>query len=100
ATGGGVVMNADNRRCLAAHGFVVYLYASVEQQLARTERSDNRPLLQVSDRRATLERLFQIRDPLYREIADLVLHTDGRNARALAREIEEELTRRGGSAQP
>ncbi|MBX6420311.1 MAG: shikimate kinase AroK [Nevskia sp.] len=93
ATGGGAVLDPDNRRALAARGYVVYLYASVEQQLARTERSDNRPLLQNGDRRETLEKLFRIRDPLYREIADLVLPTDGRNARALAREIEEHLER-------
>jgi shikimate kinase len=93
ATGGGAVLDPDSRRALAAHGFVVYLHASVEQQLARTERTDNRPLLQGGNRRETLERLFLIRDPLYREIADLVLHTDGRNARALAREIEERLAR-------
>ncbi|MDR3417672.1 MAG: shikimate kinase AroK [Nevskia sp.] len=93
ATGGGAVLDPDNRHWLAARGFVVYLHASVDQQLARTERSDNRPLLQAGNRRDTLERLFLIRDPLYREIADLVLHTDGRNARTLAREIEERIGR-------
>lgn len=93
ATGGGAILDPDNRQWLSARGFVVYLYASVEQQLSRTERTDNRPLLQVGDRRATLERLFSIRDPLYREIADLVIATDGRNARVLAREIEDHLAR-------
>lgn len=88
ATGGGAVMDADNRRLLAQNGFVVYLHASVEQQLYRTCRADNRPLLQGVDRRATLENLFRLRDPLYREIADLVVATDGRHARALVREIE------------
>lgn len=93
ATGGGAVLDPDNRQWLSARGFVVYLHASIEQQLARTERTDSRPLLQAGNRRETLERLFLIRDPLYREIADLVLPTDGRNARALAREIEERLAR-------
>lgn len=91
ATGGGAVLDPDNRRLLAAHGFVVYLHASVEQQVARTERADTRPLLRVGNRRETLEQLLRIRDPLYREIADLIVDTDGRNARALAREIEEHL---------
>jgi shikimate kinase len=91
ATGGGAVLDPDSRRLLAAHGFVVYLHASIEQQFARTDRADTRPLLQSGNRRETLERLLGIRDPLYREIADLVVHTDGRNARALAREIEEHL---------
>lgn len=94
ATGGGAVMDPRNRAALAARGFVVYLHASVDHQLARTERSDNRPLLQVADRRDTLTRLFQMRDPLYREIADLIVQTDGRNARTLAREIEEHLAAR------
>lgn len=93
STGGGAVMDPDSRALLAARGFVVYLHASVDHQLARTERTDNRPLLQVGDRRDTLLRLFTLRDPLYREIADLVVHTDGRNARALAREIEDHYVR-------
>lgn len=93
ATGGGAVLDADNRRHLAARGFVVYLRASVRQQVARTRRCRNRPLLQNKDRRATLERLFEQRDPLYREVADLVLETDYRNTRKLAREIVHHLRR-------
>ena len=93
ATGGGAVLDPDSRLWLSARGFVVYLHASIEQQIARTERSDTRPLLQGGNRRETLERLFLIRDPLYREIADLVLPTDGRNARTLAREIEDRFAR-------
>ena len=94
ATGGGAILDADNRQALSARGFVVYLHASVDQQLARTARTDNRPLLQnAPDRREVLERLFAHRDPLYREIADLLLHTDGRNARVLARDIEDHLER-------
>ena len=92
ATGGGAILNAQSRQHLAARGTVVYLCASVEHQLARTARAGNRPLLnQSSDRRATLENLFALRDPLYREIADLVIAADGRNAVALCREIEERL---------
>jgi len=88
ATGGGAVLKPENRRHLAARGFVVYLHASVTQQFARVERSDNRPLLAGVDKRATLAALFAQRDPLYREVADLVLDTDGRNAKQLVREIE------------
>lgn len=94
ATGGGAILDADNRQLLSARGIVVYLHASVEQQVARTARADNRPLLQnAPDRREVLERLFAIRDPLYREIADLVLLTDGRNAKQLVRDIEDYLER-------
>ena len=91
ATGGGAVLEADNRHCLSSRGYVVYLRASIDHQLRRTGRSDTRPLLQNDDPRGTLERLFAVRDPLYREIADLVLDTDGRNARALAQDIETQL---------
>jgi shikimate kinase len=94
ATGGGAVLEPDNRQVLSARGFVVYLHAGVEQQLARTARTENRPLLQSAvDRRDVLEQLFAMRDPLYREIADLILQTDGRNARVLARDIEDHLER-------
>lgn len=96
ATGGGAVLDAGTRQRLAARGYVVYLHASVEQQLARTARADNRPLLQnAADRREVLTRLFEQRDPLYREIADLVLDTDGRGAKQLVHEIE---LRLGGGA--
>ena len=92
ATGGGSVLDPDNRQCLAGRGFVVYLHASVDQQLARTARSDNRPLLKNSaNRREVLETLFSQRDPLYREIADLVLDTDERSAKALVKEIQDRL---------
>ena len=98
ATGGGAVVTPDNRRHLAARGFVVYLHASLQQQLMRTDRCDNRPLLQSQDRRATLDRLLSQRDPLYREIADLVLETDHRSARVLAQEISRRLQSANGAA--
>lgn len=98
ATGGGAVLLPENRAQLAARGAVVYLHASLEQQISRTERSDNRPLLTGGDRQEVLARLLQYRDPLYREVADLVLETDGKNARQLAREIEDYLNGRGSPA--
>ena len=89
ATGGGAVLDADTRRLMASHSVVIYLHAGVEQQVQRTARAENRPLLQNVDRAQTLARLFEVRDPLYREIADLVVYTDGRHARALVREISD-----------
>jgi shikimate kinase len=87
ATGGGAVLDPDNRRHLAARGFVVYLRAGIDHQLRRVGHGDTRPLLQGGNRRQVLETLFAVRDPLYREVADLVLETEGRNARILAQEI-------------
>jgi len=91
ATGGGAVMDADNRRCLSSRGFVVYLHCSPEQQFERTERDKNRPLLQTEDPLGRLKELMEIREPLYRQTADLVVNTDRRNASAVAREIERRL---------
>ncbi|MGH8480974.1 MAG: shikimate kinase AroK [Nevskiaceae bacterium] len=91
ATGGGAVLDADNRQHLAGRGFVVYLRASIDHQLRRTGRTESRPLLQSGNPRDTLERLFAVRDPLYREVADLILDADGANARGLAQDISRHL---------
>ncbi len=94
ATGGGAILDPENRNVLGARGVVIYLHASVQQQLIRTQRSDARPLLRKApDRRATLESLFQIRDPLYTSVADLIVETDHRSARSVIREIEDYLDR-------
>jgi shikimate kinase len=87
ATGGGVVMDPENRRHLSGRGLVVYLYCSPEQQYERTHRDRNRPLLQTNDPRAKLEQLMALRDPLYREVADLVISTEKRSAGAVIRDI-------------
>ncbi len=76
ATGGGIVLMEENRRRLQKYGLVVYLQASVEQLLERTSKSGNRPLLQVEDPRARIIELLQQRDPLYREVADIICDTD------------------------
>ncbi|MGH8224382.1 MAG: shikimate kinase AroK [Woeseiaceae bacterium] len=87
ATGGGAILDGDSRSRLGGRGFVVYLQTSVEQQLRRTEKGRERPLLANGDPHAVLEELIRVRDPLYREIADLVVATDGRRVPAVAREI-------------
>ncbi|MBK6288293.1 MAG: shikimate kinase AroK [Gammaproteobacteria bacterium] len=87
ATGGGAILREENRRLLAGIGTVVYLETSVDQQLHRTRRDRKRPLLRTSDRERVLADLLAVRDPLYREIADLVLHTDARGARTVVNEV-------------
>jgi shikimate kinase len=91
ATGGGAVIDPANRNHLGARGFVIYLHTSVDQQLARTRRGRERPLLEHDDPRAVLEALMEVREPLYREIADLTIDTDGRKVRAVATEILDKL---------
>ena len=87
ATGGGAIIDADNRKYLGGRGFVVYLYTTVEQQLRRTAKGRERPLLEKGNRREILETLLERRDPLYREVADLVVETDGRKVHSVAEEI-------------
>ena len=91
ATGGGAIVDADSRSRLGARGFVVYLYTSVKQQLDRTQRGRNRPMLENGDKEKVLEELMEQRDPMYREIADLIVETDGRRVQTVAREIHEAL---------
>lgn len=76
ATGGGAVLNAHIRRLLKSHGTVIYLRTSIETQLERTARDRNRPLLQTENPRERLQTLKKQRDPLYLEVANLVLDTD------------------------
>jgi shikimate kinase len=91
ATGGGAIMDPQNRNHLGARGFVIYLHTSVDQQLSRTRRGRERPLLEQDDPRTVLESLMATREPLYREIADLTVDTDGRKVRAVANEILDRL---------
>jgi len=87
ATGGGAILDPENRTRLASRGKVIYLHTSVDQQLSRTRHDRNRPLLQTPDPRTTLEELLAIRDPLYRDVADLVIETDGMHVRDVVRKI-------------
>lgn len=91
ATGGGSVLAAENREVLARRGFVVFLAATVPQQLKRLERDKKRPLLAGSDRRARLEALAAEREPLYREVADLVVPGEDLSVANAARRIADAL---------
>jgi len=80
ATGGGAVLLESNRRLMRGRGFVVYLRADIDSQLKRLSRDRTRPLLQRGDREQVLRDLAAFREPLYREVADLVMDTDGLTA--------------------
>ena len=83
ATGGGVVLDPDNRRRLADRGVVIYLHGQPKDLWYRTRHDKSRPLLQGTDPLERLISLYQQRDPLYREIADIVVDTGRQSARAL-----------------
>jgi len=87
ATGGGAVLDAGNRRRLAAAGTVVYLHGKPADLWQRVRHDRNRPLLATADPRARLEELYAVRDPLYREIADVVLDTGRQSVQVLARDL-------------
>jgi shikimate kinase len=91
ATGGGAVQDPQSRERLGSRGIVVYLHASVEQQMRRTRRGRERPMLKSGDPREILERLMAVRDPQYREIAHIVVETDGRRVTSVTRDIRQHL---------
>lgn len=93
ATGGGAVLREENRRRLRERGTVIYLFTTVEQQLQRVAKDRNRPLLQRPDRETVLREMFDLRDPLYRATADIVVRTDRRGPRAVVNEIVRQVQR-------
>jgi shikimate kinase/3-dehydroquinate synthase len=91
ATGGGAVLDAASRAYLAERGTVIYLRAGVGSILQRTSHDKNRPLLQTADPRRKLEELLAQREPLYREIADLVIDTGRPNVQSMVQTILDQL---------
>ena len=92
ATGGGSVISSQVRNRLSARGIVVYLETTIDKQVARTQRDRRRPLLQTSeDPRSVLEKLAVERNPMYEEIADVIVQTDDQSAKVVANKIVERL---------
>ncbi len=100
STGGGAVLRPENRAHLQARGFVVYLKTSVDQQMERTARDKNRPLLQDDDPRGVLLKLMAEREPLYCDCCDLVVKTDRRHPRSVVAEIVKQLNRERALSNP
>jgi shikimate kinase len=96
ATGGGAVIDPDNRRMLADRGTVVYLETSIDQQLERTRHGRHRPLLNDTDPEEKLRELMRRRAALYSEIAQITVSTDGRRVQLVADEIQQALRRLRG----
>nr|WP_188706218.1 shikimate kinase [Silvimonas iriomotensis] len=91
ATGGGAVLNPDNRAALRRGGLVIYLRASVDDLYLRTAHDKNRPLLQTANPKQRLAELFEVRDPLYREVADLVVDTSRQTVQHLTHQLLQQL---------
>jgi shikimate kinase len=93
ATGGGVVVNVDNRHALKERGLVIYLHASVDTLLERTAFCRNRPLLQTEDPRTRLQELMDVRHPLYEEIADITVETGDKTILQVVKVITKRIKR-------
>ena len=91
ATGGGAVLSPQNRRLLAENGIVIYLRAAVTDLWNRTRHDRNRPLLRSGEPLATLERLYAERDPLYREVAHIIVDTGDQSLGSLVHRLEHKL---------
>lgn len=87
ATGGGAVLLPENRDWMRRSGFVVFLRCNIEKQLERTQKDAHRPLLRTEDPRQRLEELFRVREPLYTELADLIVDTGVLSGQAAVRRI-------------
>lgn len=87
ATGGGSVLLPENRARLRERGFVVYLHCPVDKQLERTHKDSNRPLLNTGNPRQRLTELFEMREPIYRELADCIVDTGQNSSRSVVRQI-------------
>lgn len=94
ATGGGIVLKTENRRQIAGSGTVIYLRVTPKVLFERTRHDRNRPLLQVEDPLARLEEIYALRDPLYMEIADIVIDGGNGSVQALTKRVEQELQKR------
>jgi shikimate kinase len=93
ATGGGIILNPENRNLLATRGLVFYLYTTIDEQVKRTDRSRNRPLILNKNARQIFEKLKAERELLYREIADHIIDTGHGSVRAIVDEILSKINR-------
>jgi len=89
ATGGGAILAEENRNALRQHGWVVYLETSVGQQAERAGRTRHRPLLHGTDPAVRLAELMQVREPLYRDVADSVVSTTRKRVNQVAERLIE-----------
>ena len=92
ATCGGAVISDTNRRFLKSRGRVIYLRAAPEDLWRRTRRDRNRPLLQTADPLGKLRSLHEQRDPLYREVAHLIVDNGSQSVAHLTSRIQQHLT--------
>ncbi|MDX2503938.1 MAG: shikimate kinase AroK [Gammaproteobacteria bacterium] len=87
ATGGGAVLKKENQLALKRSGTIVYLCAGIDDLLARTAKDKNRPLLQTDNPREKLQTILNEREPIYRELADIILKTNKMTVHMAVKEL-------------
>ncbi len=92
ATGGGAVLLPESRERLRGRGLVIYLQSGVDEILRRTQTDRSRPLLQSTDRRARVEELLRLRQPLYESTAHVAFHSGSVNPKKLVARILDDQT--------
>ena len=97
ATGGGAILDCDNRKMLSERGIVIYLQASVDQLFKRTSKDQKRPLLQTEDPKAKLEALLSLREPLYLETANMTVQTDENTIKKIIKDIQDRISESNNS---
>lgn len=90
ATGGGAILSAENRSHLRNRGLVIYLRASVDEILRRTQKDRARPLLQTPDRRLRIAHLLAEREALYEETAHVTVQSSAGNPNRLVGRLLED----------
>jgi shikimate kinase len=91
ATGGGIILNEENRKLLKKKGTIIYLRAAVNDLLHRTRHDKNRPLLQITDLQAKITELYDQRDPIYRELAHIVVESGNLSAHQMVKYLSQKL---------
>lgn len=91
ATGGGTILNEESRVALYRNGIVVYLKSTIHDLWQRTRHDRNRPLLQTADPYTKLKSMYEQRDPLYVQVANLVIPTGKQSAQSLVLHLQQEL---------
>jgi len=84
--GGGLVVQEGMSAQLKSKGIVVCLFASVETVVKRTQRGNNRPLLNVEDAEARIRTLFAERESIYMN-SGICITTDGRSIAEVVRHV-------------
>lgn len=93
ATGGGAVLASENRQLLSDNGVIIYLKATAAHLAGRVRLDRRRPLLQSGDKLAKIGELLRAREPVYQQLADMVIETNNKSVPRVVKEISRTVKR-------